>query len=153
MRNKREARLNNVYKKVSKDIGRFSKREIFLLGLFLYWGEGTKSASCSVQLTNTNPAMLQFFIKWLKLLGANKKKLKVRLHLYSDMNIRDSIAFWSEILKIPSSQFRKPIIKKTKTNSITYRNGFGKGTCCVIFGNRDLWEYLNMGLKYVQNYK
>lgn len=149
MRNKKETRLEEVYKKASKDIGVFSKREIFLLGLFLYWGEGTKRASCSTQLTNTNPAMLQFFIKWLELLGVDKKDLKIKLHLYSDMNIKDSIDFWSKTLKISISQFKKPYIKETTLKSITYKNGFGKGTCCVIFEDRDLWEYIIMGLKYI----
>lgn len=149
MREKKDIRLKEVYDKVSKDIGIFSKREIFLLGLFLYWGEGTKAANSSTQLANTNPAMIKFFIKWLELLGVNKKDLKVKLHLYSDMNIKGSIAFWSKELKIPVSQFKKPYIKETKLKSITYKNGFGKGTCCVIFGDRNLWEYISMGLKYI----
>jgi transcriptional regulator with XRE-family HTH domain len=149
MRVKKENRLENVYKKVSKDIGVFSKREIFLLGLFLYWGEGTKRSNCSVVLTNTNPAMIKFFIKWLELFGVKKKDLKIRLHLYSDMDIDQGIDFWVKELKIPRNQFQKPYIKKTLLTSITYKNGFGKGTCCVIFENRDLWEYIKMGLKYI----
>jgi len=146
---KKETRLKEVYKKVSKDIGKFSKREIFLLGLFLYWGEGTKNSNCSVVLTNTNPAMIKFFIKWLELFEIKKKDLKIRLHLYSDMDIGQGIDFWSKELKISRNQFQKPYIKKTLLTSITYKNGFGKGTCCVIFENRDLWEYIKMGLKYV----
>ena len=149
MREKKDARLKEVYKKVSDDIGVFSKREIFLLGLFLYWGEGTKAANSSTQLTNTNPAMIKFFIKWLELLGVSRKDLRVKLHLYSDMNIKESVAFWSKELKISVGQFKKPYIKETKLKSITYKNGFGKGTCCVIFENRDLWEYITMGLKYI----
>lgn len=149
MKNKKDKRLKEIYKKVSKDIGKFSEREIFLLGLFLYWGEGTKSASCSTQLTNTNPAMILFFIKWLEILGVKRKDLKIKLHLYSDMKIKETIAFWSKTIKIPISQFKKPYIKETKLKSITYKNGFGKGTCCVIFEDRDLWEYIITGLKYI----
>jgi transcriptional regulator with XRE-family HTH domain len=149
MRAKKEARLREVYEKVSKDIGKISKRDLFLAGLFLYWGEGTKMQKGSVVLTNTNPAMIKLFIKWLELLQVEKSSLKVRLHLYSDMGIKQGIAFWSKELKIPVSQFRKPYIKKTSLKSITYKNGFGKGTCCVMFDNRDLWEYITMGLKYI----
>jgi len=149
MKEKKDKRLREVYKKVSKDIGSFSNREIFLPGLFLYWGEGTKTARCSTQLTNTNPAIIKFFIKWLELLGVNKKDLKIKLHIYSDMKVKESIAFWSKILKINRQQFKKPYIKQTKLESITYKNGFGKGTCCVIFEGRDLWEYITMGLKYI----
>jgi len=149
MRAKKDTRLKEIYKRVHKDIGILSKRDLFLAGLFLYWGEGTKASNCSVVLTNTNPAMLKFFIKWLELFNVKRKSLKVKLHLYSDMNIKKSLDFWSKELKIPISQFRKPYIKKTSLKSITYKNGFGKGTCCVMFDNRDVWEYIIMGLKYI----
>jgi transcriptional regulator with XRE-family HTH domain len=151
MKLKRELRLEEVYKKAAKDIGSFSEREIFLLGLFLYWGEGTKAQKYSVALTNTNPAMLKFFIQWLELLNVQRKDLKIKLHLYSDMDIAEGIEFWSKELNIMPSQFRKPYIKNTNLKSITYKNGFGKGTCCVMFDNRNLWEYIMMGLKYVSS--
>jgi hypothetical protein len=149
MRIKREKRLKEVYKKVSKDIGNFSERDLFLAGLFLYWGEGTKAQNSLVALTNTNPAMLKFFIKWLKLLNVEKKDLKIKLHLYSDMNIKKSLDFWSKGLKIPINQFYKPYIKKSSLKSISYKNGFGKGTCSVIFGSRDLWEYVTIAIKHI----
>ena len=151
MRSKKEARLNEVYKKVSKDVGSLSERDLFLAGLFLYWGEGTKRSNYSVVLTNTNPAMLKLFIKWLELFNVKRKDLKIKLHLYSDMNIKKGLDFWSKELKIPLSQFRKTYVKKTSLKSITYKNGFGKGTCCVMFDNRDIWEYIMMGLRYLEN--
>lgn len=149
MRKKKESRLSFIYKKVSKDVDSFSKRDLFVAGLFLYWGEGTKSQDSMVTLTNTNPAMLKFFIKWLELFDIKRRDLKVKLHLYSDMNIGGSIAFWSKELKIPISQFHKPYIKKTDLKSINYKNGFGKGTCSVILGDKYLWEYITMGIKYI----
>ncbi len=149
MRAKKEVRLNEVYKKVSHDIGGLSKRDLFLAGLFLYWGEGTKAQNSLVAITNTNPSLIKFFIKWLKLFGVENKDLKVKLHLYSDMNIKESLDFWSKELKIPLGQFYKPYIKKTDSKLITYKNGFGKGTCSVILGSRDLWEYIMMSIKYI----
>ncbi len=149
MRKKKEARLREVYEKVSKEIGSLSKRDLFLAGLFLYWGEGTKMQQGTVTLTNTNPAMLKVYIQWLEIFGVCRKDLKVKLHLYSDMDIEKSSQFWAKELKIPIRQFRKPYIKKTVLTSITYKNGFGKGTCCVMFDNRDLWEYITMSLKYL----
>jgi hypothetical protein len=149
MRVKKETRLTEVYKKVAHDICDLSKRDLFLAGLFLYWGEGTKSQNSLVALTNTNPAMIKFFINWLKLFGVENKDLKIKLHLYSDMKIKESLDFWSKELTIPISQFYKPYIKKNTLKSISYKNGFGKGTCSVIFGDRDLWEYITMALKYI----
>ena len=149
MQAKKDARLNEVYKKVFHDIGKFSNRDLFLAGLFLYWGEGTKAQNSLVAITNTNSSLIKFFIKWLKLFGIENKDLKVKLHLYSDMNIKENLDFWSKELKIPLSQFYKPYIKKTDSKSITYKNGFGKGTCSVILGSRDLWEYILMSIKYI----
>jgi len=149
MRTKKENRLKEVYRKVSKDIGNFSKRDLFLAGLFLYWGEGTKAQNSLVALTNTNPAMIKFFIKWLELFNITKKDLKIKLHLYFDMNVKEMLDFWSKELKIPINQFHKSYIKKSNSKSISYKNGFGKGTCSVIFRDRNLWEYITMGLKYI----
>jgi len=57
-----------------------------------------------------------------------KEKIKVDLHLYSDMNIKEEIAFWSRTLNMPLSQFRKPYIKASTRVGIDQK-GFGHGTC------------------------
>ena len=149
MRVKKETRLKEVFKKVSKDIGSFSKRDLFLSGLFLYWGEGHKTGNAA-GLTNTNPDMLKFYIRWLKLFGVKQNQLKIHLHLYSDMDIKKQEKYWSRELSIPLSQFRKSYIKKNKFSSITYHNGFGQGTCSVMVGNVILFNKILMGLKYIQ---
>jgi hypothetical protein len=128
-----------------------NERDIFLGGLFLYWAEGAKTMNSMTMLTNTNPKMLKFFIRWLDLLEVPKSRLKVHLHLYSDMNIDREIKFWVKQLKIPKSQFRKPYIKKSLFTSITYKNGFGHGTCSIMYGNKPLRDYVLMGIKRVQD--
>lgn len=148
---KKEARLQEVYKEVSKDIGVLSKRDLFIAGLFLYWGEGSKTTNASVGLTNTNPAMLKFYIRWLELFGITKKDLKVSLHLYSDMDVKKQEKYWSKELNIPTSQFRKSYIKKTLSTSITYHNGFGQGTCTVMASGARFFEKVLMGIKYIQD--
>ncbi|MBU4480119.1 hypothetical protein KKG48_01590, partial [Patescibacteria group bacterium] len=42
-RKRREDILEKAYNKAKYDIGKFSKRDLFIAGLFLYWGEGTKT--------------------------------------------------------------------------------------------------------------
>ncbi len=150
MMRKRDDRLQKVFKNVSNDIGLLTERELFIAGLFLYWGEGWKTSSCTTALTNTNPNMIKFFIKWLELLGIKKEKIKIHLHLYVDMDIEMSIEFWVKELNIPRNQFRNPYIKKSLQSSITYKSGFGHGTCNIIVENRYLSEYVMMGLKYIQ---
>ncbi len=149
-RRTREARWEKVFDLVKNEIGTLSKREVLLAGLFLYWGEGGKTDWTVTVLSNTDPAMLKFFIQWLLLLGVEKKKIRVRLHLYKDMDVRKETEFWSRVLSLPKSSFRKPHIKHSKRENITYTIKYPHGTCDVIFGNRDVAEYVQMGLKYLQ---
>ena len=151
MRKKREQRFSDAYSEMTNIIGVLTPREIFVAGFFLYWGEGNKTKNSSIGLTNSNPRALKFYIRWLELLDVEKKQLKVSLKLYSDMNIRAQDEYWSKELSIPTSQFRKSYIKKANSDSITYHNGFGQGTCSVVVENARLSEKVLMGLKYIQD--
>ena len=149
---KRQTRLDSVYGIVAKDIGILSKRDLFLAGLFLYWGEGTKVNRYSTAFTNTDPVMVKFFVKWVTTcFDIKKSDLDILLHLYDDMNIKGATKFWSKELDIPLSQFKKPYIKESKLSGLTYKNGFGRGTCNVRIGGRNLAEYINQALKYIRN--
>ena len=103
----------------------------------------------TVCLTNSNPSVLKFFISWLILLGVDTSKLKIRLQIYADMDQRKMMEYWSNTLNIPISQFDNPQIKKSNQANLTYRNGFGKGTCTVIYNNRALGEYVLSGIQFL----
>ncbi len=149
MKKKDDAKKELAYQKISEMLGSFSKREMLIAGLFLYWAEGGKTRSASIDLTNTNPDMLIFFIKWLKLFGIDKSLLKAKIHIYSDMDAGKQIDFWSRKLGLKKSQFYKPYVKKSKFSSITYKNGFGQGTCCVTASGREIADLVLMGIKYI----
>ena len=88
-RKKKEKRLNLFYKEQKRIILPFNKRELFLVGLFLYWGEGSKSELSKLSVSNTDPSIIKFFIAWLiKNLLVPKEKIKIQLHLYNDMDIK-----------------------------------------------------------------
>lgn len=149
MARKRQLKLDNAFQIAKKDIGDFTKRELFIFGFVLYWAEGAKTRVSSVALGNTDPAMLKFFIKWLKLLGVPKDKLTIKLHLYKDMNKKKTISFWCKILNVKSSQFIKPYVKDSKTTDLSYKNGFGHGTCNIVYDNAEISRYVLMGMKYL----
>lgn len=150
MRTKRDSRLNEVYKRVANDIGRLSRRDLFVAGLYLYWGEGTKSARGKVSVANTDPAVVRTFMNWLTLMEIPKTKLKVRLHLYKDMSPAKEIHFWAKELGLSRSQFIPPYVKESNLKDITYKNGFGHGTCNIQFENIAMWEYISMALRYLR---
>ncbi len=150
MRKKREDRLELVYEKVSIDIGKLTKRELFLSGLFLYWAEGGKTEKNATTFSNTDPSMVAFFVKWAEIcLGVKKSEMHVKLHLYKDMQINRYVNFWSNRLKISKKFFEKPYIKDSSLIDLTYKNGFAKGTCNIRIFNRDKSEYIKQSLRYI----
>lgn len=152
MRLKREKRQKDVYLQEKAKWLPLTKRELYLLGLFLYWGEGLKADSAMVSFSNSNPRVLKFAIYWLiKILKIPRRKIRVRLHLYKDMDKKKELGFWSKELNIPKKQFNKPYIKETTHKSLTYK-GFGHGTCDVAIGNVALKEQIMMGTKAISDY-
>lgn len=149
MRLKREQKYLAALGKVKVDIGELSQRDLFIGGFFLYWAEGGKTRASSVALGNTDPSMLKVFIKWLELLGVSKSDLKIKLHLYKDMDIEKEISFWQKELGVGRHQFKKSYIKDSLLSGLTYKNGFGHGTCNVIADRTEPMRYILMGMRYI----
>ncbi len=151
MKKKRDKGFEEVFQKVKNEIGVLSKRELLIGGIFLYWGEGSKSADYTTSVSNTDPDVIKFFIKWLSLFGVKRNNLKINLHLYNDMSINKEVNFWAKELQVPHSCFRKPYIKESKFSNLSYKNGFGHGTCNVRYSNKEVWQYSMMALKYIKS--
>ncbi len=151
MRKKKEKRLNKFYNEEKKNLFPIKNKNLYIAGLFLYWGEGTKGKMSRLTLTNSDPALIKFFIRWgTESLGADKESIKICLHLYNDMDIKKEIDFWSKELKIPTSQFIKPYIKESKSTRINHKGGFKHGTCSATIANTELKERVMMAIKAVQ---
>lgn len=150
-RRKREIRLDEIYQEETKNLLPLSKRELYLIGLFLYWGEGLKDIKGSLSLSNTDPKVIKFYLYWLiNSFNISKEKVKVFIHLYEDMDIEKSLSFWSRETHIPVSQFSKPYIKKSKRADIDQK-GFGHGTCNLVLSNVRLKEKVMMGIKAISD--
>ena len=150
MSKKRDARLQISYKRAAKDIGILSRRDIFISGLHLYWVEGLKASRGRVGIANTDPSVVIAFKNWIESLGVPASQLRVTLHLYTDMNVKKEILYWSNVLNVPAKQFRKPYIKNSKLTGLTYKTGYGHGTCNLLFENMPMWEYITMALRYLR---
>lgn len=147
---KKQERLSAVYEKAKTQIKKLNDREVFLAGMFLYWGEGYKTSTVTMGIANTDPAMLRFCIRWLKVIGAPIEKVKTKIHIYSDMDKKEAVSFWKKELNLPDVCFGQVYIKKSQLTGLTYKNGFGHGTCNLIIYNRDLKEYILSSLKYIR---
>lgn len=147
---KKNLRLEHIFQAASKNIGVLTMREVFIAGLFLYWAEGTKSSTSCVAFSNTDPGMIRFFMRWLSILKVPKEKIRIKLHIYSDMNEPDIKVYWSSKAGLPLTAFRKTYVKSSKLAGITYGNGHGKGTCTIIYSNTRLLEYILASIKFLR---
>lgn len=152
MQKKKEKRLKSVYIKQSKQWLPLSKRELYLAGLFLYWGEGRKGLEGQISITNTDPEVIKFALYWMtKILDIPKKKIAIYLHLYRDMNVEQETGFWAKQLAIPIQQFRKPYVKESLRANINH-SGYGHGTCKIQVGNVRLKEKIILSLEAIADY-
>ena len=127
----RELRQHNIEvatKKGSREVGKLSVRDIHMIGLGLYWGEGYKKGSQEWGFTNSDPAMIKFYIEWLSVsykIPKNDLILRVSINSQHAHRVKIVEDYWSTLTKIPISQFTKTSLikvysKKTYENSETH---------------------------------
>lgn len=116
--------------------------ELFGMGMGLYWGEGTKASKSAVRLGNSDPALLNVFIKFLRVFfGVKKDDLRFHMHIFSDISLDAAYEFWIKKLRIRREQFYKPMI--TKTGKLgTYRRKSKYGVVTVYYCNKRLRDLL-----------
>jgi len=115
---KRKERINrNIFQKQegSLIVDNLSERDILMIGLGLYWGEGYKYENGEFGFTNSNPQMISFYLKWLNLWGVKKDSLIFRLTLNKFFEKEDNIikSFWVNFLDVRKDQFSKTTFIKT----------------------------------------
>jgi transposase-like protein len=152
MRLRREARLKKTYKEQRNKLLPLSKRELLIAGLFLYWGEGDKYMKGAVGVSNSNPKIIKFALFWLiKILRVPREKIRIKLHLYNDMDIVNEIKYWRDYLKVPNSQFVNPYIKNSTRTGLTYKS-FGHGTCNLLVLDTSLKERVMIGIEAIADF-
>lgn len=108
----------------AKKLGALSNRDIYCIGLGLYWGEGYKRGSQEFGFTNSDPAMVQFYLKWLEVTFSIKKAdliLRVSVNESHKPRVDEIMKYWSKLVSIPETQFTKTSLIKSRVKKL-YRN-------------------------------
>lgn len=102
------AEIDRLDAEGATEIGRMSDREFLIVGAALYAGEGFKRDG-QAGMANTDPRLLALFVTWLRRhFEVDEVRLRVRLYLHEGLDLEAAEHFWSELLRIPRSQFRTP---------------------------------------------
>ncbi|WP_406190408.1 hypothetical protein OH733_22865 [Streptomyces griseus] len=108
--------------KASDEVGAMSDRELFLLGVGLYWAEGSKSKPYRTQervtFVNSDPGMIKVFLAWLRLVGVDDEHLRFDVLIHETADVAGAERFWAELTGAESAAFGKTSLKKhsPKTN-------------------------------------
>jgi hypothetical protein len=107
-----------------------------IIGIILYWCEGTKRSTKEVGFVNTDPKMIAIYMKFIRSIGIKETKLRARVKILPDNDEDECINFWSCITGIPKSQFIKSI--KRKEMPKRRKRKLKYGTCYVRYYSTNL---------------
>ena len=121
--NKRQIIIN----KAKKDIIKISLKELKLIGIMLYWGEGGKTGRV-VRLANSDPEIIKIMMRFFReICNVPENKFNGHIHTFAHANINKTEKYWSKITRIPKKQFYKTYIKPSSA-SLQKRNTLPFGT-------------------------
>jgi len=111
------ATIKFIKRKAKKELGKLTKRDLWLLGIGLYIGEGRKFQE-AIQLTNSDPETIKIASKWFReICDLKNENLKPSVHIYPDINTKAVINYWSKIIGVPKKQFGKTQIIRRNNKS------------------------------------
>lgn len=123
-REKKRKSLASAKELAIKDIGKFTKRDLFVLGIGIYIGEGAKGNDAPIRISNSDPKIIKTAIIWFKeICGLQNVNFSIRIHTYPDNNQEKAVAFWAKETGLPRSSFLKTWIDVRTDKK---RKNFGK---------------------------
>lgn len=130
---RRETRLKRendrrqiIIDKAKNELRGFSKRDLWLIGIALYLGEGSKTLRSSVQFSNTDTHSIQLMTQFFrKICKVPKNKFRGHINIHPHLNVKKAEKYWHNITGIPLNQFYKTSkqqsrVSKGKKDTLPY---------------------------------
>lgn len=118
------------------EIGELSDRELFLVGVGLYWAEGAKSKPHrlqeQVQFVNSDPGVIRVFLAWLDLLGVTRERLQLRLMIHESADVSAAERYWADLVGVDVAVFSKTTLKKHNPKTVRKNVGDDYRGCLVV---------------------
>jgi len=131
---KKEIRIaltSRIKDKARSEVGKITKRELWLVGIALYWAEGNKEKDCrpgsGAQFSNSDPYMIRIFLRWLsENIKVSRENIGLDIYIHENHkdNIDRAISYWSKHTGFARDNFKHIYFKKNKIN--TKRKNVGK---------------------------
>jgi hypothetical protein len=111
----REARRAAFREAAGAEIGKLTDREALIAGAIAYWCEGAKNKphrrSDRVIFTNSDPALIQFFLRFLMTACTPPENLTFQVYIHENADVGAAELFWLKITGARPEQFRRASLK------------------------------------------
>jgi hypothetical protein len=130
-KNRRKESIRKEYEKAKEIIGDINNRDLLILGMGLYWAEGSKKEDGGGFIfINSDPLMIRIMCKWLfEIIGVKKTDLTINLaiNISHQNREKDILNFWSNLLDFEIEDFGSTTFIKTsyKRKYSNHDNYFG----------------------------
>lgn len=101
-----------------------NNRELWLLGIALYWAEGSKEkeyqSGIGVRFSNSDPRMIMLFLRWLRQcchVKHEKIYFSIYIHETHKDRAREVKKYWSGVTKFPLDSFDQIYYKNHKVGT------------------------------------
>jgi transposase len=142
---RREAARRAISEQASTEIGQLSEREFLIAGAIAYWCEGSKNKPTrrgdSVAFINSDPRLIQFFLRFLAVVGVDRDELICRVLIHESADVAAAQQFWQDTTGVKPEQFRRPTLKRHNPKTIRKNTGDDYHGCLVIVVRRSLRLY------------
>ena len=102
----RLARTRAILEQASQEIGELSLRDLWLLGLAMYWAEGAKqkpgNVSAQVVFSNSDPAAIRLFMRWItEMCDIALSQVGFEIYLHETADGQKAQTYWAKELSLP----------------------------------------------------
>ncbi|MFC5174011.1 hypothetical protein [Streptomyces mutomycini] len=133
---RREAERVRTKMTAEAAIGSLSPRELFLVGVGLYWAEGSKAKPHRPQeratFVNSDPGMISIYLAWLRLLDVPPEHLRFHVHIHETADAAAAERYWADLTGAPGSAFGKTTLKRHSPKTNRKNAGEGYRGCLVV---------------------
>ncbi|MEU3949902.1 hypothetical protein [Streptomyces sp. NPDC029526] len=112
----REEERQRTKASAASEIGALSDRDLFLMGVALYWAEGSKSKPYSrrerVTFVNSDPDMITVFLAWLRLLDVDPTTLRFAVQIHESADVAAAEKYWADHVGVDAAALMKTTLKR-----------------------------------------
>jgi transcriptional regulator with XRE-family HTH domain len=133
---KREEERQRVKARSAQEIDHLSDRELFLIGVGLYWAEGSKSKPYrrheAVTFINSDPDMIRVYLAWLDLLGVAGDRRRFSVMIHESADVESAERYWADLVGRDVTEFGKTTSKRHNPKTVRKNVGSDYRGCLVV---------------------